>query len=417
MSRRNRAVVLTVLLAFVAASVFGQGVTAFGQKSGAAAAETISPELPSALDAAVRKSLGDEPNSSPGNLLFLMERSLRTPDAELTENIKSALADLASSDRHDKEGGGFVADKEKTVAANAAFLRLYSGAYRLYGEELYKEIALGIVDFLGKTDAGPAAPTATKALRAAALFEAAGSFGEASWGVDARREIIEVLSRNVKGNVVYRENVPGVEAAELTGGDLDSYVALIQASLAGYEYSGDLRLRLRAEQILGAAERRFRTDDGRLRTSADGEAQFHLGLNAGVAETALRLYYMLDKADYKALAQGVIGGFQKTYDQDLANAGAYGLAVDYYFVYPIKAIVIGAARSRGPMHAGVLALPMVNRVILPVDPGTDEEELRRLGYPDRGKPTVFLCTDKACSAPMSDASRMTLALTRLRTPR
>jgi len=414
MKRHNSIVAVMVLFGFAGACAFGQGVTGFGQKSAAAATETISPQLPSALGAAVRKSLGDEQTRSPGNLLFLMERSLRTPDAELTESIKSALAELASSDRYDKEGGGFVADKEETVAANAAFLRLYSGGYRLYGEELYKEIAPGIVDFLGKTDAGPGATTAAKSLRAAALFEAAGSFGEGSWGVDARRELIEVLSRNVKGNVVYHENVPGAEVTELTGGDLDSYVALIQALLAGYEYSGDLRLRLRAEQILGAAERRFRTDDGRFRTSADGEAQFHLGFNAGVAAAALRLYYMLDKADYKALAQGVIGGFGKTYDQDLANAGAYGLAVDYYFVYPIKAIVIGAARSRGPVHAGALGLPMVNRVILPVDPAKDNEELQRLGYPDRGKPAVFLCTDKTCSAPVSEPSRLTVALTRVR---
>ena len=126
---------------------------------------------------------------------------------------------------------------------------------------------------------------------------------------------------------------------------------------------------------------------------------------------------MLDMDDYKKLAEEVIVGFQETYEKDVAAAGAYGLAVDYWFVYPIKAIVIGAARSRGAMHAAALGLPMINRVVLPVDPGTDEEELRRLGYPDRGKPTVFLCTDKACSAPMSDASRMTLALTRLRTPR
>jgi len=414
MNRRNKILALTMPIAIAAGSVFGQGVTAFGEKSPAGASATISPQLPSAIGAAVRKSLGDEQTRSAGNLLFLMERSLQAPEAPLTEGIKSALADLASSDRLDKEDGGFVTGDEKTVEGNAAILRLYSAGYRLYGEEAYREIAAGVAAFLKKTDAGPGAPTAAKALRAAALFEAGGSFGEAGWGVDARKELIEILSRNVKGNMVYHENVPGVEATALTGGDLDSHVAVIQALLAGYEYSGDLRLRLRARQILGAAERRFRAEDGRFRAGAGDEAPFELASNAGVAEAALRIYYMLDKDDYKKLAEGVIAGFQESFEKDVAGAGAYGLAVDYRFAYPIKAIVIGAARSRGAVHAEALGLPMINRVVLPVDPGTDEEELRRLGYPDRGKPTVFLCTDKTCSAPVSKPSRLALALSRVR---
>lgn len=406
-------VALTMLFSFLAAFVFGQGVTGYGEDSAGPASVTISPQLPAVLAAAVGKSLRDEGNPSPGNLLFLMQHSLQTPDAKLTGSIKSSLADLASGDSRDKENGGFVTGTEKTIEANAAFLRLYSAAYRLYGEDLYKEVASGVARWLAQAGAGPAETTANKALRTAALYEAAGSFGQAAWGVDARKELIEILSRNVKGNLVYHHNIPGTDPAELTGGDLHSYVALIRALLAGYEYSGDLRLRLRSEQILDAAQRRFRADDGRFRTTADDQAQFHLALNAGVAEAALRLYYMLGKDDYKTLAQGVIAGFEKTYGQDLPNAGAYALAVDYDFVYPIKAIVIGAARDRGAMHAGVLALPMINRVILPVDPAVDREELRRLGYPQKDKPTAFLCTDKTCSPPMSDPSRLATTLARV----
>lgn len=397
-----------------AAPVFGQGVTAFGQEDTADADVAISPQLPATLAAAVRRSLRDDGDPSPDNLLFLMERSLRAPDAKLTESIRSALSDLTSSDRYDKDKGGFVTGKEKTVETNAAFLRLYSAAHRLYGDESFNEVARGIVRVLKETDVGPAAATAKKARRIAALFEAAGSFGQASWGRDARKELIEALSRNVKGNMVFRRNVPGSEAFELTPGDLDAYLSLIQALLAGYEYSGDLRMRLRAEQILTAAQRRFQSDDGRYRTSVDDEPRFHLGLNAHIARAALRLYYMLDKKDYKTLAEGVIAGFPDAYDQDLPNAGACGLAVEYYFVYPIKTIVIGVAADRSAMHAGALALPIINRVILPVDPKRDREELQRLGYPDRGKPTVFLCTDKTCSAPMSKPPQLATTLARMR---
>ena len=128
----------------------------------------------------------------------------------------------------------------------------------------------------------------------------------------------------------------------------------------------------------------------------------------------MRLSYMTGDKTYAPLAEKILNGLREQALSHPLEAGAWGRAAVYHVTHPYKVIVIGQETARRALHDGVLRLPLVNRVVLTVDPAKDPEELKRLKYPDMGKPIVFLCTDRMCSMPIDDAEDLGKMLTKLR---
>jgi uncharacterized protein YyaL (SSP411 family) len=93
----------------------------------------------------------------PGALEFLLRRSLAGSDPYIRHVCKATLDAMASGGFHDQIGGGFhrysvdeawiVPHFEKMADDNAWLLRNYVDGYALFGDERYKDVAKGIIDF------------------------------------------------------------------------------------------------------------------------------------------------------------------------------------------------------------------------------------------------------------------------------
>ena len=94
----------------------------------------------------------------PTNYNFLLRYAFQKTDKQLTEYVHKTLSQMALGGIYDQVGGGFsrysvdkkwhVPHFEKMGYDNAQLLGLYSKAYRLRKNELYKETVYGTVDFL-----------------------------------------------------------------------------------------------------------------------------------------------------------------------------------------------------------------------------------------------------------------------------
>jgi hypothetical protein len=93
----------------------------------------------------------------PGALEFLLRRFSKTKDAAIGDAVRRTLDAMARGGFHDQIGGGFhrysvdeawiVPHFEKMADDNAWLLRNYIDGYAVFGEERYKDIAQGIIDF------------------------------------------------------------------------------------------------------------------------------------------------------------------------------------------------------------------------------------------------------------------------------
>ncbi len=93
----------------------------------------------------------------PGALEFLLRRSLADPDPSIRRVCRTTLDAMALGGFHDQLGGGFhrysvdeawiVPHFEKMADDNAWLLRNYIDGYALFGDERYKDVAKGIIDF------------------------------------------------------------------------------------------------------------------------------------------------------------------------------------------------------------------------------------------------------------------------------
>lgn len=101
---------------------------------------------------------GIEKFINPGNLEFLMDYAILTKDESTKRHIKMTLDKIALGGIYDHVGGGvfrYTTDRfwrvphfEKMLYDNAQILGLYSKAYKIFKEPLYKEIVMETFDFL-----------------------------------------------------------------------------------------------------------------------------------------------------------------------------------------------------------------------------------------------------------------------------
>ena len=94
----------------------------------------------------------------PGNYQFLLRYAVSSGDSQLLNHVKLTLKKMAFGGIYDQIAGGFarystdslwkVPHFEKMLYDNAQLISLYSSAYKLTQDELYKQIATETIDFL-----------------------------------------------------------------------------------------------------------------------------------------------------------------------------------------------------------------------------------------------------------------------------
>lgn len=101
---------------------------------------------------------GDEKFMMPANLNFLLSYSVLIKSQEYKKHIQNTLNKMAFGGIYDHVGGGFfrystdiywkVPHFEKMLYDNAQMLSLYANAFKVFKEEEYKEVIVGVTDFL-----------------------------------------------------------------------------------------------------------------------------------------------------------------------------------------------------------------------------------------------------------------------------
>ena len=96
----------------------------------------------------------------PNSLNFLLDYALVTDDKETLEHVKNTLDKMANGGIYDHLGGGFfrystdpnwkVPHFEKMLYDNAQLIGLYSKAYKVFEEPLYKEVVFETIAFLNR---------------------------------------------------------------------------------------------------------------------------------------------------------------------------------------------------------------------------------------------------------------------------
>ncbi|MEX2564676.1 MAG: thioredoxin domain-containing protein, partial [Cyclobacteriaceae bacterium] len=94
----------------------------------------------------------------PGNLDFLMDYGVLNGDESALRQVKNTLDKMAMGGVYDQIGGGFFRYSteeswsfphfEKMLYDNAQLIGLYSKAYKVFDEPLYKEVVMETIDFL-----------------------------------------------------------------------------------------------------------------------------------------------------------------------------------------------------------------------------------------------------------------------------
>jgi uncharacterized protein len=101
----------------------------------------------------------------PNNYIFLMRHAWLEKDQGLSDHVQLTLKKMAFGGIYDQIGGGFarysvdgvwkVPHFEKMLYDNAQLVSLYSEAYRLYKNELYRDVVYRTLDFVKRELTGP----------------------------------------------------------------------------------------------------------------------------------------------------------------------------------------------------------------------------------------------------------------------
>ena len=324
---------------------------------------SLTPAFLDELTATVAKHVRVTPEGvlAPDDLLFLLERYVETSDENLSTLVKTKLAALSTR-------------VPAAATGRVRLMGLFDAAHRVLGDDAYAQTAAA----LAQPAVAAAAPSA------------------------ADKDAAVIARLRGAGLKDAREAAAALKTADDAPASIDDGLWRIRALLAAYEHTGELALRDRAEKTFDRVEKTM--------ASAEGAALQQIG---GVSRAAMRLYLAGGKDRFKAAAVQRLSAHREAALRSSDAAGAYGLAACAYVVYPYKFVVIGAPGARQGLLDAVFALPLVNRTILPVDPKADPDELARLGYPDMGRPAVFVCTDKTCSPSVTKPARLRSTLDRL----
>ncbi|MEX2513269.1 MAG: thioredoxin domain-containing protein [Cyclobacteriaceae bacterium] len=108
---------------------------------------------------------GDQKFMMPGNLDFLLDYGVLNADEATLHQVKNTLDKMAMGGVYDQIGGGFFRYSteetwsfphfEKMLYDNAQLIGLYSKAYKVFKEPLYKEVVMETIDFLDREMKNP----------------------------------------------------------------------------------------------------------------------------------------------------------------------------------------------------------------------------------------------------------------------
>ncbi len=351
---------------------------------------------------------------------------------------------------------------EKMLVSNASLARAYVEGYQLTGKAIYRTAVEGILRYLLDTLFSPGeglfwasqdadepyyqsswkdresshAPPVDRtlyagwnALAAHALLSAADVPGDAKLRQTASA-VIEKLwqeSWTPEGGLRRRAG----ESTDTTPILLDQ-VHLLRALLALYQGTGQREYVQRAVDVAETVERLFGAPGGGCFDTAPPDS-FEASIlpreqpvldNAHWAEALLTLSYLTGDFRYSERAHATLKIFEdvvpgKSYLGDhssrrmeedeealfLPAGAAWGRAKDMLDHGPVSLVLVGDsfAATYRRLHQAALRTHAPHRIVQPLDSQRDAARIRELGFPDDRPPSVYVCFEDRCLAPITTA--------------
>ena len=351
---------------------------------------------------------------------------------------------------------------EKMLVSNASLARAYVEGYQLTGKAIYRTAVEGILQYLLDTLFSPGeglfrasqdadepyyqsswkdresshAPPVDRtlyagwnALAAHALLSAADVSGDAKLRQTASAVIQKLWQESWTPEGGLRRRAG--ESTDTTPILLDQ-VLLLRALLALYQGTGQREYIERAVEVAETVERLFGARGGGCFDTAP-PVSFEASIlpreqpvldNAHWAEALLTLSYLTGDPRYSERAdaalkifEGVVPG--KSYlgghssrrmeeDEEalfLPAGAAWGRAKDMLDHGPVSLVLVGdsSAAAYRRLHQAALRTHAPHRIVQPLDTAQDAARIRELGFPADRPPSVYVCFEDRCLAPITTA--------------
>jgi uncharacterized protein YyaL (SSP411 family) len=207
------------------------------------------------------------------------------------------------------------------------------------------------------------------------------------------------------------------ETGRHLGGLLGDQAALARAALDAYMHTGDAVWLERAEQLVMVAEHTLADTEGGgfFDRPADPDAQGLLAQrqksifdNATMAEVYLILHHLTGERRHLDRAEESLRVFSHDFTRYGFMAAGYALAVDRTIHEPIVVHVVGPLEDEATQALLTAAWYAYQpwRVVHPLDSRRDQERLAALGYPTDRPPSAYICRNRACLPPKTDAAEV-----------
>jgi len=254
--------------------------------------------------------------------------------------------------------------------------------------------------------------TAWNGLMISAFAKAAEVLGDSSYGEVAIRAVDFVEAKLLRAKRLLSTYKDGV--ARLNG-YLDDYAFVIAALLDVYELSQARRFLERAIELMditvthfwddGSAGFFFTSDDHeklivRSKPSFDGSIPSG---NSIAARNLLRLYHYTERSDYRDRAEAMLRLYAGAMRQQPFGFANLFCAADLYVHKPKEIVIVARPGEADELIARIRRTYLPNRTLSVVSPTSPEQLpalLQNKGEVD-GKPTVYVCHNMTCSAPVT----------------
>ena len=275
-------------------------------------------------------------------------------------------------------------DRKIMTSWNALAAQAYFDAYEAFGDIALQQRALMVVDFLLANCVTPEGGT---------------------WH----------LLREVDGNPADRN--PGARKLEpALFGQLCDLAPLANACLDAYEATGNRDYMERALGLVRFADEHLRSPQGGYFDSPSrpddlGELAVKdrsIYDNSEMAKVLARLYMFTGEIDYQGSARLALASLLPEYERAGYLATGYVLAADLLLNYPVELVTVGPIddpRTRA-LHESSLRLFEPRRMVQLLDPERDRDLIEKRGYALTDRPTLFMCMNSVCAAPIHDPQQL-----------
>jgi hypothetical protein len=362
--------------------------------------------------------------------------------------VKKTLNEMSNGGIYDKEEGGFfrysttmdwsIPHYEKMCEDNAKLLVNYLEAYQVTGENVFRDTAKGILayvnaklsdqingGFYGSQDADEvyyklslperrkqASPRIDRTLFVNWNSMMSSAYLLASVVLDDQH--YQDFALQTVNLLLETSFSPENGAAHyLVGGKshlsglLTDQVYMMECLIDSYQITSDRKFLDRAESLADFMLDKLWSNTGGFydkpkETGAFGALKLldkPLNENSVAADAFLRLHHVTGKQEHLETAKKTLEHFASGYQRDGIMGAVYGLAIELY-LHPMQIHIVGSLKDDVTRRFLMESLRAYNplKVVEVIDPTSDTERLKNLGYPFTEKPTAYVCFEGTCNS-------------------